>query len=135
MKTIIQINLNNIAKIITLLHFACPFIYFFQLFDVNCFNLIKKVYNTKIEHLIQAHITHITKENFFPAFKKAFDATITESNIKGSFRGAELVPMDPQNMFFKLDVKLIIPQTSRSSSRNASPWVSKMLQNPTETSL
>ena len=68
--------------------------YFFQPFDVNCFNLMKKIYGAKIKHLVWVHITHITKEDFFPVFKKAFDATITESNIKGSFRGAGLVPMD-----------------------------------------
>ena len=105
-----------------------------QLLNVSCFSPMKKAYGAEIKHLIRAHITHITKKDFFPAFKKAFDATITESNIKGSFRGAGLVPMDPRNMLSKLDVKLVTPQTSRSSSRDTSPWVSKTPQNPTEAS-
>ena len=76
----------------------CMFVHsfhFLQLFDVGCFSLMKKVYGAEIEHLVWAHIIYITKEDFFPVFKKAFDATITESNIKGGFRGAGLVPMDP----------------------------------------
>ena len=68
--------------------------YFFQLFDVGCFSPMKKVYGAEIEHLVWVHITHITKKDFFPAFKKVFDATIIELNIKRSFKGAGLVPMD-----------------------------------------
>ena len=68
--------------------------HFFQLFNVSCFSLMKKAYDAEIKHLIQAYITHITKEDFFPAFKKVFNATITESNIKRSFKEVKLVPMD-----------------------------------------
>ena len=105
-----------------------------QPLDVGCFSPVKKVYGAEIEYLVRARITHITKEDFFPAFKKAFDATITESNIKGGFRGAGLVPMDPQNVLSKLDVKLVTPESSRPSSREAHPWVSKTPQNPIEAS-
>ena len=88
----------------------CMFVHsfhFFQLFDVSCFSPMKKVYGAEIKHLVRVHITHITKEDFFPAFKKAFDVTITELNIKGSFKGAGLVPMDSRNVLSKLDVKLV----------------------------
>jgi hypothetical protein len=34
---------------------------------------------------------------------------MTESNIKGSFRGAGLVPLNPENMISKLNVKLRTP--------------------------
>ena len=39
---------------------------------------------------------------------------IIELNIKGGFRGAGFVPMHPQNIVFKLDVKLVTPESSRS---------------------
>ena len=68
--------------------------HFLQLFNVGCFSLMKKVYGAEIKHLIWVHITHITKEDFFLVFKKMFNATIIESNIKGSFKEAGLVPMD-----------------------------------------
>ena len=102
--------------------------------DVGCFGPLKKPHGAKTEHLVRAHITHISKEDFFPAFKTAFDATITKSNVIGGFKGAGLVPMDPQTVISKLDVKLVTPQSSRPSSREAQPWVSKTPQNPIEAS-
>ena len=105
-----------------------------QPLDVGCFGPLKTVYGAEIEHLVRARITHITKEDFFPAFQKAFNATITASNIKGGFKGAGLIPMNPQNVISKLDVKLTTPQSSRSSSREADPWVSKTPQKPIEAS-
>ena len=95
--------------------------HFFQLLDVGCFSPIKKAYNAEIKHLVWAHITHITKKDFFPTFKKAFDATITKSNIKRSFKRTKLVPMDPRNVLSKLDVKLMTLQTSKSFSCDAFP--------------
>ena len=41
-----------------------------------------------------AHITHISKEDFLPAFQNAFCTTMTESNIKGGFQGLGLVLFD-----------------------------------------
>ena len=108
--------------------------YFLQPLDVSCFSLMKKVYGIEIKHLIQVHITYITKKDFFPVFKKAFNATITESNIKRNFKRAGLIPMNPQNMFSKLDVKLVILQTSRLFSCDAFLWISKTLQNLTKVS-
>ena len=81
---------NNIIIFCMLIHSF----HFFQLFDVNCFNPMKKAYNAEIEHLVWVHITHITKKDFFLVFKKVFDATITELNIKESFRETRLIPMD-----------------------------------------
>ena len=43
-----------------------------QPLDVGCFGPLKKSYGRQIEHLMRAHITHITKEDFFPAFQAAF---------------------------------------------------------------
>ena len=54
-------------------------------------------------------ITHITKIEFLPYFITAFKAAITESNILGGFRGAGLVPLDPETVISKLDVKLRTP--------------------------
>jgi hypothetical protein len=52
------------------------------------FSLLKKVYSRKIEDIIQTYITYITKNDFFPAFREAHFAAITESNIRGGFRAA-----------------------------------------------
>jgi hypothetical protein len=66
-----------------------------QPLDVGCFSPLKRVYGTEIEKLMRAYITHISKEDFFPAFVTAFRTIITESNIRSGFRATGLVPYDP----------------------------------------
>ena len=52
-----------------------------QPLDVGCFGLLKTVYEKKIKKMMQMHFMHITKNNFFFAFKQAFFASISEKNI------------------------------------------------------
>jgi hypothetical protein len=59
--------------------------------------------------LIRNKIIRILKLEFLPCFKTAFDASITESNIQGDFRGAGLVPFDPEAVISKLEVRLCTP--------------------------
>jgi hypothetical protein len=54
-------------------------------------------------------ITYITKLEFLPCFKGAFDATITKANIQEGFQGAGLVPFNPETMISKLNVRLRTP--------------------------
>ena len=42
------------------------------------------------------HINHITKVEFFLALKAAYFSAMTESNNRGGFRGAGLVPFNPE---------------------------------------
>ncbi|KAJ3539787.1 hypothetical protein NM208_g5347 [Fusarium decemcellulare] len=58
----------------------------------------------RLYRLIRCSITHVSKTEFFPAFHAAHEATMTEGNIKGAFRGAGLVPLDPESVISKLDV-------------------------------
>jgi hypothetical protein len=102
-----------------------------QPLDVGCFSVLKRKYGREIEHFVKAHINHITKVEFFLAFKAAHHATMTESNNKGGFRGAGLVPFDPEAVISKLDVKLRTPTPGPPSSTTG-PWVSQTPQNPTE---
>ena len=67
-----------------------------QPLDVGCFGPLKRAYGKEIEALMRAHITHVAKEDFLPAFYKAYDATITKSNIQAGFRATGLVPYDPE---------------------------------------
>jgi hypothetical protein len=96
-----------------------------QPLDVGCFSPLKKAYGAQIDKLIRAHITHITKEDFFPAFRVAFDLTIHESNIKAGFRGAGLVPFDPARVIEGLNVRLQTPISSRPGSRESRNSTSK----------
>jgi len=80
-----------------------------QLLDVGCFSPLKMAYGRQVEKLIRNRINHITKIEFLPAFWDAFNASITKSNIQGSFRGAGLVPFNPDKVILKLDIQLRTP--------------------------
>ena len=56
-----------------------------QPLNVGCFSPLKKAYGRQIEDMMRAHISHITKDDFFPAFHAAFNIAMTESNIQGGF--------------------------------------------------
>jgi hypothetical protein len=54
-------------------------------------------------------IIYITKLEFLPCFKGAFDTAIIKANIQGGFRGASLVLFNPEAVILKLNVRLRIP--------------------------
>jgi hypothetical protein len=96
-----------------------------QPLDVGCFGPLKKAYGREIERLIGCSITHISKTEFFPAFHAAHRATITESNIRGGFRGAGLAPLDPENVISKMDVQLRTPTPPIEATAPSTPWASR----------
>jgi hypothetical protein len=59
--------------------------------------------------LARSRIHHISKETFLPAFKATFDKIFTPENACAGFRGAGLVPHDPEVVLSKLDVQLRTP--------------------------
>ena len=79
---------------------------------------------------MQVNITHISKEDFLPAFYIAFHIALTESNIRGGFRRSGLVLYDPDYVISQLDI--VIP-TSRLSTATSllPPWVPLTPQNST----
>lgn len=96
-----------------------------QPLDVGCFSVLKKRYGAEIDLFIKARITHITKPEFFLAFKSAFRKTFTQENVLSGFRGAGLIPFDPQTVLSKLDVKLRTPTPPETADGLPSPWVAK----------
>jgi hypothetical protein len=64
------------------------------------------------------------KVEFFLVFIAIYKESITAENTQAGFRGASLVPFDPQAVLLKLDVKLRTPILSRPSITNSTPWVS-----------
>jgi hypothetical protein len=93
-----------------------------QPLDVGVFGPLKTAYGTQISNLARAHITHVTKDDFFPAFRAAFEATFTEQNVKGGFRGAGLVPLDPDAVIATRDVRFVTPPPPDGPPQ---PWVSQ----------
>jgi len=103
-----------------------------QPLDVGCFAVLKRKYGRQIEGFMKAHINHITKVEFLMAFKQAYQQSITVANGQAGFRGAGLIPFDPQAVILKLDVKLRTPTPVGPPSVDANPWVSQTPHNPTE---
>ena len=99
-----------------------------QPLDVGCFSPLKKAYGRQVEALMRCHINHITKIEFLPCFKAAFVESFTKSNILGSFRGAGLVPFDPEAVLSKLEVRLRTPTPPTEPTQ----WESKTPSNPAE---
>jgi hypothetical protein len=85
-----------------------------QPLNVACFALLKRRYGNVILGLARNRTSYISKETFLPAFKTAFEQSITKENIRAGFRGAGLVLHNPQAVLSKLDV---VVQTLKSLPR------------------
>jgi hypothetical protein len=80
-----------------------------QPLDVGCFSPLKRAYSREVESLIRDRINHVTKLEFLPAIKAAFDRSFTSNNICSAFRGVGLVPLQPETVLSRLDVQLRTP--------------------------
>jgi hypothetical protein len=78
------------------------------------------------------HVAHITKDDFFPAFHNAYNIAMTEINIQGGFRGAGLVPFNPENVLSTLNLMMRTLTPSNSRPTTAQDWTSQTPKNPTE---
>jgi hypothetical protein len=100
-----------------------------QPLDVGCFSPLKRAYSREIESLIRHQINHITKLEFLPAFKTAFNRSFTPANICSAFRGAGLVPLQPDAVLSKLDVQLRTPTPAALAE---APWEARTPSNARE---
>ncbi|KAJ8058530.1 hypothetical protein OCU04_012712 [Sclerotinia nivalis] len=100
-----------------------------QPLDVGCFSSLKRSYGTQIDGFIKAHINHISKVEFFIAFKAAYQESITIQNMKSGFRGTGLIPFDPEAVLSKLDIRI---RTPTPPSFDQDLWTSQTPHNPTE---
>jgi hypothetical protein len=80
-----------------------------QPLDGGCFGPLKKAYGNQIQHMMKCFIHHITKLEFLLAFKAAFFQAITRDNVQRGFRGAGLIPFDPEVVLSRLDIQLRTP--------------------------
>ncbi|KZT51130.1 CENP-B protein [Calocera cornea HHB12733] len=77
-----------------------------QPLDISLFGPLKRAYSDKINNLVRGGVTHIKKDDFFPAFRAAFQVAFKEQNIKSGFRAAGLVPFNPDAVLSKLTLRL-----------------------------
>lgn len=116
------------AKIITL-QMPSHSSHLLQPLDVGCFSPLKRAYGSEISALAATMVTKIDKPAFLQAYKKAYFKVFQEDNIKSSFRGAGLVPYDPQVVLSQLDVRL---RTPTPPAPETTPWESKTPSNARE---
>jgi hypothetical protein len=83
-----------------------------QPLDAGYFSPLKRSYGAEIKKLIRAYVTHISKEDFFPAFYTAFCTIITASSAGARFQATGLVPYDPNYVITQLNVRLRMPALS-----------------------
>ncbi|KAJ8070734.1 hypothetical protein OCU04_001104 [Sclerotinia nivalis] len=100
-----------------------------QPLDIECFSVLKHSYGYQIDGFIKAHINHISKVEFFIAFKAAYQESITVQNMKAGFRGAGLIPFDPEAVLSKLDIRI---HTPTPPPFDLDLWISQTPRNPTE---
>jgi len=100
-----------------------------QPLDVGCFSPLKTAYGNQVSHLMRSRINHITKLEFLPAFKAAFDETITEKNICASFRAAGIVPLNAEEVLSKISLHL---HTPTPPPQEEPPWQSQTPSNARE---
>jgi hypothetical protein len=115
-------------KIITLCMLSHS-LHLLQPLDVTCFAPLKRSYGNGISALARNHIHHISKKTFLPVFKAAYEHTFTEENARTGFRGAGLVPFNPDAVLSKLDVRLRTPTPPR---RDNAAGEAKTLRNAKE---
>ena len=58
-----------------------------QPLNVSLFGPFKKAYSGEISLLVQANIMHITKDDFFPVFRAAFEKTFIEKMLRAGLQG------------------------------------------------
>jgi hypothetical protein len=106
-----------------------------QPLDVGCFSPLKTAYGKQIEGYMRGNQTHITKEDFFPAFKAAFQEAIIPENIRGGFRGAGIIPFSPEKVLEGLGISGSRPTTAQSAQscpQSARSWQPQTPSNATE---
>jgi len=72
--------------------------------------------------LARNYVTYIDKIEFLRAFRAAHDRVFRKENILSRFRGAGLVPLDPEVVLSKLDLR---PRTPTPPAVETTPWESK----------
>ena len=77
---------NNIITLCLPLYLS----YLTQPLDISLFIALKVAYGAMISSLVKMHITYITKDDFFPAFKAIFLKAFTLEIVARGFRGSRL---------------------------------------------
>ena len=121
-------NLCEESKIITLCmppHAS----HILQPLDVGCFAPLKQAYKKEIKSLADSYITHVDKKAFLATFQPVYNKAISKNNILSSFRATGLVPLSPEAVLSRLEVK---PRTPTPPLAGPTNWQPKTPTNAIE---
>jgi hypothetical protein len=78
---------------------------------------------------MQRYITYIAKENFLPAFYKAYTKAITPKNVCAEFKTTRLVLFNLNTIILQLNIALVIRTLSLFPDLLGFPWGFKTSSN------
>jgi len=96
---------NNIIPICMPLHAS----HLLQPLDVGCFAVLKRSYGRRVAEYTQLGIDSIEKDDFLDIFPEARADSFKESIIQSAFAATGLVPLDPDRVLSKLNIRLQSP--------------------------
>jgi hypothetical protein len=99
--------------------------------DKALFRPLKRAYNKQVEKMMRTSLTRMSKEDFFRPSKTRF-CRFGERNVQSDFRGAGIVPYNPEQVIVKLDIKLRTPTPNIESCNLPEPRISQTSHNPIE---
>jgi DDE superfamily endonuclease. len=95
--------------------------YLLQPLDVGCFAVLKRSYGGLIDQKMRLGINHIDKLDFLAVYPQARTDAFKITTIKNSFTAAGLVPVNPEPVLEKLNIRLRTPtpMPERPSSQSS----------------
>jgi hypothetical protein len=105
-----------------------------QPLDVSCFSVLKRSYGKAVEGYIRMGINHVDKDDFTVLYQQARTASFSSTTILNGFKATGIVPLDPDQVLLRLDVRLRTPSPSLPTQA-PSPWVPETPHNTAELQL
>ena len=89
-----------------------------QPLDISCFAPLKHYYGQKIREMAQNGIHAIDKMDFLSIYTKIHGRAFSTTNISSGFTAAGLIPLKPERVLAKLNIKTPTPPSSSSSNQS-----------------
>lgn len=93
-----------------------------QPLDVDCFSILKRAYQTLVQDLCRKGVNHIDKHDLLLFYPQARAKTFKSDICQAAFAGTGLVPLDPERVISKLNIKLTLRSASKGFLRAYAFW-------------
>jgi hypothetical protein len=79
--------------------------HYLQPLDVGCFAPLKMIYGRRVQEKMLAGVNHIDKQDFLSLYLRARQQALSASNIRSGFKATGLIPLDPNQVLSRLQIK------------------------------